>query len=106
MREFKFRAWHKETEEMHTGYKAGQIFLWQDQGQPIEIMQYTGLSDEYGKEIYEGDRLFDEHNEEWATVVFDEGKFLAKFETYIIDLWEVCDGLVIRGTIYEALENL
>lgn len=56
MREIKFRAWHKDSKEMlHAG--VADIFIWQHEKQPIEIMQYTGLLDKQGKEIYEGDVL-------------------------------------------------
>lgn len=53
MREIKFRAWNKEKQK---------IITWESmQGWRIDairnenIMQYTGLKDKNGKEIYEGD---------------------------------------------------
>ena len=69
MREIKFRAWNKNTKKM---YKIGQITLekgtWNYEPDNREyigmsmpyqpsfiLMQYTGLKDKNGKEIYEGD---------------------------------------------------
>ena len=71
MREYKFRAWNKNSKKM---YKIGQITLekgiWNYEPDNREyigmsipyqpsfiLMQYTGLKDENGKEIYEGDIL-------------------------------------------------
>ena len=69
MRDIKFRAWNKNTKKM---YKIGQITLekgtWNYEPDNREyigmsmpyqpsfiLMQYTGLKDKNGKEIYEGD---------------------------------------------------
>lgn len=69
MREIKFRAWNKNLKKM---YKIGQITLekgtWNYEPDNREyigmsipyqpsfvLMQYTGLKDKNGREIYEGD---------------------------------------------------
>ena len=55
MREIKFRAWDGEEMELPppdcplVDYIEGMLV------RNIEIMQYTGLKDKNGKEIYEGD---------------------------------------------------
>jgi uncharacterized phage protein (TIGR01671 family) len=64
MREIKFRAWDKEAKEMvYFVYRPEncqtRIEFVSKEGEmieePSELMQYTGLKDKNGKEIYEGD---------------------------------------------------
>ena len=64
MREIKFRAWHEYGKRMKDPTEPGMIYdenpgdclHWKSQGQKIiNVMQYTGLTDKNGKEIYEGD---------------------------------------------------
>ena len=62
MREIKFRAWHGghkyEKPQMLYDDKPGDCLVFLNQGQNIKaIMQYTGLKDKNGQEIYEGDIL-------------------------------------------------
>jgi len=63
IREIKFRCWHllgKDFKEPAMLYdiKPGDCLVWLSQGQRIEsVMQFTGLKDKNGKEIWEGDIL-------------------------------------------------
>ncbi|HDU6353220.1 YopX family protein [Listeria monocytogenes] len=65
------------------------------------IGQYTGLKDKNSKKIFERDLCWDEHNECYGVVKFEEGKFLYVWENIAEDLWEVADSIEIYGNIHE-----
>lgn len=80
MREIKFRAWDKGHNVMREiqkmSFKNGKMMtykwsMWFGEETLSEPMQYTGLKDKNGKEIYEGDYLtvsgynYDEPEGDW-----------------------------------------
>ncbi|EAD3054524.1 hypothetical protein D7212_06730 [Listeria monocytogenes] len=81
---------------------AGAPFAYQIR--PETIGQDTGLKDKNGKKIFEGDVGWDEHNECYGVVKFEEGKFLYVWENIAEDLQEVADGIEICGNIHENPE--
>lgn len=91
MRERKHRAWHGDGKKMIYAGSA-EIFKWKAEGQSIDIMDYCGLKDANGVEIYEGDvvacdGLFDPETGQTETdlrVVEYRGPSLALVE-YIVN---------------------
>lgn len=56
MRAIKFRAWDKKNKAIESCTPLWWMKYWnQELKEGWEIMQYTGLKDKNGKEIYEGD---------------------------------------------------
>ncbi|EAF3350788.1 hypothetical protein CW378_12865 [Listeria monocytogenes] len=70
------------------------------------IGQYTGLKDKSDNKIFEGDIGWDEHNECYGVVKFEEGKFLYLWENIAENLWEVADDIEVSGNIHENLDLL
>ena len=128
MREIKFRAWLKETKEMvevddirfSEPLMINTTSAWRLEDE-IVLLQYTGLRDKNGREIYEGDIVVIKrvitrwkHEREILealkrrnpkfVIVFEEGTFECKakgeFAHSLSFLCKYCDIEVI-GNIYE-----
>ena len=123
MRELRFRVWDVDGRAMIYGQTAiDAIPLAEANPETIFIMQYTGLPDKRGVEIYEGDIVKHplcvkephEADESCATFIgriqfeVDRGQYLAintKQNGYVIALSEAYKFEVI-GNIYESPELL
>lgn len=112
MKEIKFRVWNKLVNKMYSH----SIFL--PLNSDNEIMQYTGLNDKNGNEIYEGDILKGTtkgNSDEVLAITYvkwDRGQF-DLFTEMTSDSWE--DALFnymqffdveVMGNIYENPELL
>lgn len=115
MREIKFRAWHKADEKMYEvyGFAQNKWFLKGKQfpmpNGAVVIMQYTGLRDKNGKEIYEGDLLTDygevpplyvEYSEKHGAYCFVD-KFDSSGTVYYTPLMIYYEQMEVIGNIFE-----
>ena len=130
MREIKFRAWHKGQKEMFTLLYltfSGRIGVWNHEETEIdfvseypylELMQFTGLHDNNGNPIYEGDLLSIPFNvsirEEIHKVFYYQDGFVSSSILFNNDetasknslTWIIKRGGEVIGNIYENPELL
>lgn len=109
MRAIKFRAWNAQTKQM----EGPVAFFAPHEAIPthwslLQVMQFTGLTDKNGKEIYEGDIV---ENKAWEPnrfqVGFDRGGFcfFNTGDVYYNDAKYLTEFEVI-GDIYQTPELL
>lgn len=113
---FNFRAWYNDGEHRHM-YHGGKLnregqFILRDEAGPLTgatIMQSTGLIDENGEEIFEGDILHSrnlDYEVVWCADEFHTG-WMKKSGDSMTDIGQtLADVLVVIGNIYESPELL
>lgn len=131
MREIKFRAWDKTENRMARNVEELKFnskgiyavvlnhlgFEMRRRAKDVELMQYTGLKDRNGKEIFEGDIAFHRDYECSGYVVFSDDELAFAFlvitgsnnkgpTTEFEWLYDYADGLEIIGNIHENPELL
>ena len=125
MREIKFRVWNTETNKMIVNVKEMGVFALQSiysideflvipTNEKYPLMQYTGLKDKNGVEIYEGDivnirggTFYQGYWEidEIFEVVYDKYGFLLKNKDYK-ESFCIAEEIKVIGNIYENPELL
>jgi YopX protein len=132
MREIKFRAWDEGNKIMHydfefirSGVDGNDWILFKSDKQTLEqgkvldnpyfqqqlkIMQFTGLKDKKGKEIYEGDILQGSETSPKYEVLMNAGAWSASYKyqgnSGAITLFNKLNLFEIIGNIYENHELL
>jgi uncharacterized phage protein (TIGR01671 family) len=112
MRNIKFRAWDKVSKTMYTDAVNNckdSFDMILKHPQVYEVMQYTGLKDKDGVEIYEGDILGNEKISTKWEVGFNRGAFVLTNKDVDMGVLHNCSaingklvGLKILGNIYNT----
>ena len=123
-REIKFRGWHEDEGIMPVSaidFSGNMIWLHERMETDLDecvLMQYTGLKDKNGKEIYEGDILFYQDGSDTAHHLMGWGEKQARWEllriedeTCVNDCLDWFDMEFVKdceiiGNIFETSEKL
>ena len=115
MREIKFRCWDTENKQMlkvqeldfEDTFYGGRLSIRADMYndyfdiEDMILMQYTGLKDKNGKEIYEGDIVKVFTNKEWRI-----GKIIYEHSGFTIDVTDNKNLEYGRTSIIESLTEV
>lgn len=116
MREIKFRAWDNVQEVMlsveNIDFRNDLITFNEDDNsltdtfEMITLMQYTGMKDKNGKEIYEGDIVGSLHMR--AEVIFEDGSFRFKWLDKITKRVRKYNEPMFKNTniVFEVIGNI
>jgi YopX protein len=116
-REIKFRVWDKYEGYFNSEYSINGMYVYgyceggqipTEEQHKLIFMQFTGLKDKNGKEIYEGDVLRNTWNHRTFVVEWDEGEYPFQSDAdSTANEWNVkYGGCEVIGNIYQNPELL
>ena len=105
-REIKFRAWDNIQKKMFGDLKV--IYLPQKEEYGTFLMQFTGLFDKNGKEIYEGDvvKFNNEGEDKQSQIYWDSDAWSFKGKYYYGEVVVSWSDVEVIGNVYKNPELL
>lgn len=104
-REIKFRVWDKREKEMshfdEVRILPGETMLYEifEEDENIVFMQYTGLKDKNGKEIYEGDIII-----KYFSAKSKTAPYIVEMPNLFLDYYD--EETVLYNCEYEVIGNI
>lgn len=105
MREIKFRFWSKILHKFVTPDDSIYSGVFKDP--EMVILQYTGLKDKYGMEIYEGDVIeftYLSKDKELQALSTGRGQIVFKWGQWVIE--HIFGATPSRGTLWKLLDDM
>ena len=101
----RFRVWDKISKQMYRWSQIASISLVDFELEHYTLMQFTGVKDKKGVDIYEGDKIIYKNFKGYSTIVFENGAFGYYGISCFITLLETnIDYIEVIGNVFHDSE--
>ena len=101
----RFRVWDKISKQMYRWSQIASISLVDFELEHYTLMQFTGVKDKKGVDIYEGDKIIYKNFKGYSTIVFENGAFGYYGISCFITLLETnAEHIEVIGNVFQDSE--